>query len=269
MWLGGRRSGQGSSCRPLPPAGSARRAAPAIRDADFCPPPPYLSPMRRSPAQCLGVDAATFAQMPVRSLYCYILLKFLRPVHYMFVDESGTAQIRRAAARTDAFYIRCGLIVHMDDVHRARAAVDRAKRELFRGKDTMKWELHGYEIWRSKGRFAADMRIPDSRKPAVFIRTVEAINESGAVLVTVIIRKNRLASKRNSLLKLSWRLIAERFEQYLADCGGGERGNIVADASERGTEAKIRPVAGHVCRHGPAQRPPGTRLEGCALCRFA
>ena len=161
-------------------------------------------------------------------------------MHYMFVDESGTAQIRRAAARTDAFYIRCGLIVHMDDVHRARGAVDRTKRELFSGKDTMKWELHGYEIWRGRGRFAHDLHIPRlDEKLKVFARTVEAIEESGAVLTSVIIDKNRLPSGRHNLLKLSWRMITESFEEYLAYRGDGEHGNIVADASRRGTEAKI------------------------------
>lgn len=103
----------------------------------------------------------------------------------MFVDESGTARIPNAAARDDVVYIQCGLIVNAGDVHRARAAVDRAKRELFRGKDPMKWELHGYEIWRSRGRFADDLCIPCNEKLDVFARSVEAIEESGAVVVSV------------------------------------------------------------------------------------
>lgn len=164
----------------------------------------------------------------------------MRFVHYMFVDESGTARIPDAAARDDVVYIQCGLIVNAGDVHRARAAVDRAKRELFRGKDPMKWELHGYEIWRSRGRFADDLCIPSIEKLDVFARSVEAIEESGAVVVSVIIQKDRLTSRRHNLLTISWRLITERFERYLADCGDGERGGIIADASGRGTEAKIR-----------------------------
>lgn len=159
----------------------------------------------------------------------------------MFVDESGTTSISETAAtHGDVAYIQCGLIVQADDVHRARAAVDRAKRELFKGVDTMKWELHGYEIWRSKGKFAAQMRIPDSEKIPVFARIVKALEESESVLVSVIIWKDRLPPGQHNLLKISWRLIIERFEQYLADQGRGECGSIIADASGRGTEAKIK-----------------------------
>lgn len=170
-------------------------------------------------------------------IYCLI---FWRPMYYMFVDESGTTQISGAATPDDVVYMHCGLIVHASSVHKARAAVDRAKRELFRGKDPMKWELHGYEVWRSRGRFAEDLCIPDrAKRLEVFARTAKAIRESGAVLVGVIIRKDRLPSGQRDPLKLSWRLLVERFEQYLADHGGGERGNIIADASGHGTEGKI------------------------------
>lgn len=159
----------------------------------------------------------------------------------MFVDESGTPSISdAAAAHGDIAYIQCGLIVQANNVHRARAAVDRAKRELFKGVDTMKWELHGYEIWRSKGNFAAHMRIPDSEKISVFARIVKALEESESVLVGAIIWKDRLPPGQHNLLKISWRLIIERFEQYLADQGCGECGSIIADASGRSTEAKIR-----------------------------
>lgn len=173
------------------------------------------------------------------STYCYMLPGSTRPVYYMFVDESGTPRISGDAARGDVAYIQCGLIVHEDNVHRARAAVDRAKRELSKGIDTMKWELHGYEIWRSKGKFAAGLRIPDSEKNSVFVRAVKALEESECVLVCVIIWKDRLPPGQHNLLKISWRLIVERFEQYLAD-RGGDCGSIIADASGRGTEAKIR-----------------------------
>lgn len=161
----------------------------------------------------------------------------------MFVDESGNPRVREAGARDDGIYIQSGLIVRADEVHRARAAVDKAKREMFRGKDPMNWELHGYDVWRGTGQFRNDLPPLDNReKLAVFTRTVGAIEESGAVLVSVIIWKNRMPSERHNLLRLAWRLITDRFGQYLADRGGGEAGQIIADASSRGTEAKIRDV---------------------------
>ena len=162
-------------------------------------------------------------------------------MHYMFVDESGHPLMHRVHHGDDDIYILCGLIVDADDVHRARAAVDGAKRELFKGKDPLKWELHGYEIWRGIGRFADDLRITtNEQKFNVFTRTVKAIEESEAVLVTVIMSKNRIPYGRHNLFSLSWKLLTERFEHYLARRGGGDRGEIVADTSSRGTEAKIR-----------------------------
>lgn len=159
----------------------------------------------------------------------------------MFVDESGTPLIPWAASDNDDIFMQCGLIVHADGVHRARASVDRAKRELFRGKDTMKWELHGYEIWRSRERFAEDLKISNTdEKLKVFARTVQAIKESEVVLVNTIIRKDRLPPSQRDLLKLSWMMITEHFEQYLAYRGDGEHGMIIADASGRGTEVKIK-----------------------------
>lgn len=59
-------------------------------------------------------------------------------------------------------------------------------------------------------------------------------------MVSVIISKNRVPYGRHNLLNLSWKLIAERFEYYLACSGGGDRGEIIADASSRGTEERIR-----------------------------
>lgn len=171
---------------------------------------------------------------------CYILPKFGRLVYYMFVDESGSPLIPRVGARSGDIFLQCGLIVHAANVHEARAAVDRAKRELFGDKDPMKWELHAYEIWRGRGRFSKDLRITDTdEKLKVFARSVRAIQESKAVLVSVIIRKDRLTSGHRDLLKLSWMMITERFEQYLANHGDGEHGVIIADASGRGTESKI------------------------------
>ena len=72
-------------------------------------------------------------------------------MHYMFVDESGNPLMRKVPLRGDDIYIRCGLIVDGDGMHRTKAAIDEAKRELFKGKDPLKWELHGYEIWRGGG----------------------------------------------------------------------------------------------------------------------
>ena len=162
-------------------------------------------------------------------------------MHYMFVDESGHPLMRMVHHGDDGIYILCGLIVDADDVHRARAAVDRTKRDLLRGRDSQKWELHGYKIWRGRGRFADDLYMPDSdKKIEMFTRTIRAIKESGATLVSVIISKNRLPSGQYKLLNLSWKLITERFEHYMACHGDGDHGEIIADASSRGTEDKIR-----------------------------
>ncbi len=173
----------------------------------------------------------------------YKQLRSGRRVYYMFVDESGSARVSADPSRNDDVYIQTGLIVHADDVHRARAAIDRVKRELSKGKDTKDWELHGYEVRRDKGAFAADLRVSDrEERLTAFTSTIKAIKESEAVLISVIIWKNRLPPGQHNLLRTSWRLLTERYGQYLASCGGGEVGKIVADSSSRGTEAKIRGV---------------------------
>lgn len=166
----------------------------------------------------------------------------------MFVDESGNPRAAGTAARDSGVYIQSGVIAHDDRVHAAGAAIERAKCEPFRGKDPAKVELHGYEMWRNWGRFASDPRIPDQgKKLEIFARTSQAIAESGSVLLNVIAWKNRISSGQRSLLGPPRRLLTERFDQYLATCGSGEAGSIVADASSRGAETKIGDVAQKAC----------------------
>ena len=88
-----------------------------------------------------------------------------------------------------------------DRVHAARAAIDRAECEPFRGKDPANAELHGYEIWRNRGRFASDLRIADQgKKLEVFARTFQTVVESGSVLPSATAWKNRISSWQRSLL---------------------------------------------------------------------
>ena len=97
-------------------------------------------------------------------------------------------------------------------------------------------------MWNSKGDFSGEDRSLNlERKTDVFSRSVEGIADSGATLVNVVVWKSRLPVGLTGprIRALSWRLLVERFEAYLAARGGGDLGMIVSDASNRATEAEI------------------------------
>ena len=163
-------------------------------------------------------------------------------VYLMFVDDSGSIRPCRACARGGAVHILSGLIVHERDLHDARNAINDAKRRLFAGSDHEGWEIHAYDIWNNKGDFSgADRSLNPEKKKEVFSSVVKGIEKSGATLASVVIWKNRLPAGHGSLhiRALSWRLLAERFEAYLAASGGEDLGMVISDASNRTTEAEI------------------------------
>ena len=167
-----------------------------------------------------------------------------RPVVYLaFVDDSGSTRPYRAGTRgSGRVHILSSLIVHERDLCGARAAINDAKRDLFAVSDPESLELHTYDIWNSSGDFSGDARSLNlERKNEVLSRAVGGIAESGGTLVSVVVWKDRLPDGLTSsrIRTISWRLLVERFEAYLATQGGGDLGMIFSDASNRTTEAEI------------------------------
>ena len=164
-------------------------------------------------------------------------------MYFAFVDDSGSARPYRAGARGGgSVHILSALIVHERDLRGARDAIDRAKRDLFAESDPWSWEMHAYNVWNNKGDFSGDDRSLNlERKKDVFSRSVEGIADSGATLVNVVVWKSRLPGGLTGprIRALSWRLLVERFEAYLAARGGGDLGMVVSDASNRATESEI------------------------------
>ena len=162
----------------------------------------------------------------------------------MFVDDSGSTRPYRAGSRGGGnVHILSGMIVHERDLRGAQEAMDEAKRDLFAGSDPESWELHAYDVWNNGGDFSGDDRSLNlARKMEVFSRAVEGIAGSGATLVSIVVWKDRLPDGLSSLRirALSWRLLVERFEAYLAARGGEDLGIVVSDASNHTTEAEIK-----------------------------
>ena len=138
----------------------------------------------------------------------------------------GGAGLQDVGGRCERLPANLTIYRHADSVHRARAAVDKAKRELFGCKGPPKWDLHGYEIWKGAGfqKTCTCLAATKNRN----VHTARAIEKSGATLVSVIISKNRPPSGRHNLPNLSWSLITGRFEHYMACRGRGDRGEITA-----------------------------------------
>lgn len=177
-------------------------------------------------------------------------------MHLMFVDDSGNTRPHRAGSSGTSVHVLCGVIVHERLLHDARAAIGSAKRNVFPESDPGSWELHAYDMWNNRGKFAEkDHSLNLEKKRKVFSRAVEAIAGSGATLVGVAIWKNRLrgGSDGPCIRALSWRLLAERFEAYLDSKGGGDLGLIVSDASngvsEEGIRAALRATVAGIGKH--------------------
>lgn len=153
-------------------------------------------------------------------------------------------------------HVLCGMIVHERLLHGARAAIGSAKRDAFPELDPGSWELHAYDVWNNRGKFAGDdhgLNLEKKRK--VFSKAVEAITTSGAALVGVVVWKNRLRGGPDGsrIRTLSWGLLAERFEAYLDSKGGENLGLIVSDASndagEEGIREALRAAVAGIGRH--------------------
>ena len=160
----------------------------------------------------------------------------------MFVDDSGNTRPHRASARGVGVHVLSGMIVHERGLHGARAAINATKRRLFAGPDPERVELHAYDVWNGRGEFSGAQSLNFEKKKEVFSTTVDAIAGSVATLISVVIWKNRLPSGMDGprIRALSWGLLAERFEAYLNDAGGGDLGLVISDQSTRTNEEGIR-----------------------------
>ena len=161
----------------------------------------------------------------------------------MFVDDSGNTRPHRAGADGVSVHILSSLVVHEHCMGGARDAIDDAKRDIFAGSNPRGKELHAYDMWNNRGHFSGAGRGLDlAKKKGAFSRTVGAIAGSGASLVSVVVWKNLLHGGFGGprIRALAWRLLAERFEAYLAYRGGRDLGLIISDSSGGANEAGIR-----------------------------
>ena len=161
----------------------------------------------------------------------------------MLVDDSGNTRPHRAGAGGVSVHMLSGLVVHEYGIGGARDAIDDAKRDIFAGSNPRGKELHAYDMWNNRGHFSGAGRGLDlGKKKEAFSRTVGAIAGSGASLASVVVWKNLLHGGFDGprTRTLAWRLLAERFEAYLAHRGGRDLGLIVSDSSGGPNEAGIR-----------------------------
>lgn len=179
------------------------------------------------------------------------------PVYAMFVDDSGNTRPHRAGAGGVSVHILSGLVVHEYGIGGARDAIDDAKRDIFAGSNPRGKELHAYDMWNNRGHFSGAGRGLDlGKKKEAFSRTVGAIAGSGASLASVVVWKNLLHGGFDGprTRTLAWRLLAERFEAYLAHRGGRDLDLIVSDSSggqnEAGTRDALAAVNAGIGRRG-------------------
>lgn len=186
-------------------------------------------------------------------------------MYLMFVDDSGNTRPHRAGSKGTSVHVLCGMIVHERLLHGARAAIGSAKRDAFPELDPDSWELHAYDVWNNRGKFAGEHNgLNLEKKAEVFSKAVGAIAASGAALAGVAVWKNRLRGGPDGprIRTLSWRLLAERFEAYLDSRGGDNLGLIVSDASnganEEGIRAALRAAVAGIGKH---KRPLSLVME--------
>ncbi len=178
-------------------------------------------------------------------------------MYAMFVDDSGNTHPHRTGAGGVSVHIQSGLVVHEYGIGGARDAIDDAKRDIFAGSNPRGKELHAYDMWNNRGHFSGAGRGLDlGKKKEAFSRTAGATAGSGASLASVVVWKNPLHGGFDGprTRTLAWRLLAERFEAYLAHWGGRDLGLIVSDSSggpnEAGTRDALAAVNAGIGRRG-------------------
>ena len=123
------------------------------------------------------------------------------------------------------------------------------------------WELHAVEIWNRTGRFK---NINEKKQNEIFQSAVELIAHLNVSIITVVIPKDIVGKKwKSGILKTSWTMLVERFEQYLDHKKPtANAGLVCADMMGPGETKNIANAIDKFAKRGTRYQRP-KHIAGC------
>ena len=193
------------------------------------------------------------------NIYVFIIQPHKQIMYFMYADASGNPSAKDSAG-LGKFYIISGIIIlerHRE--HYCKLVTDMKKTLL--PNTSLPWELHAAEIWNGSGRFKS---INEKKRNEIFQRSVELISRLNVSIITVVIPKDIVGGKwKSGILKTSWIMLVERFEQYL-DCKRPttNAGLICADMMGPGEKQNITSAIDKFAKRGTRYQP-AKHVAGC------
>ena len=176
-------------------------------------------------------------------------------MYLLYADGSGNSAIKQDRVHNGLYVLSCA-IIHETRLRTVENNIAALKRNALPQIDPENWELHAHEIWNSGGYFArADVSMDLPKKTAIFDKVVNTICKSDIALITVVVFKDRIKSRRlaSNISGAAWKIAAERFDHFLERAP--ERTNmgmIFMDRSDRTSESEIRNAVNAATRKGPS-----------------
>ena len=176
-------------------------------------------------------------------------------MYLLYADGSGETKMK--LDRANGLYVLSGVIVHESRLRTVENDIVALKRSVLPRLDPRDWELHAHELWNNSGFFKANMGLDAPKKTEIFEQVASAIRRSDVTLLTVVVFKDRVRSRRlaSKLTESAWTLVAERFEHFLKRMPDDtNRGMIFMDSSDKTSESEISNTIKKTIRSGTPRR---------------
>lgn len=191
--------------------------------------------------------------------YVFIRQPHKQIMYFMYADASGNPSTNDSIG-LGKFYIISGIIILERHREHYCKLVTNMKKALLPN-TTPPWELHAVEIWNGSGRFKS---INENKQNEIFQRSVELISRLNVSIITVVIPKDIVGKKwKSGILKTSWTMLVEQFEQYL-DCKRPtiNAGLVCADMMGPGETQNITSAIDKFAKRGTRYQP-AKHIAGC------
>lgn len=166
----------------------------------------------------------------------------------MYVDDSGSPSMRD----NSDYYVVSGAIIHELDIRQVEIRTQQYKKKHFR--EYAKEEIHVHDIYKSQRGFSG---LTINRKYELLDTLYEFVETLPITIISVGIDKPDLLRERPQwhIFNAAWTFLIERFDRYIIDSRGRDRGIIIVDKSSKIPENEISRIVNLLRRNGSYFQP--------------